>query len=171
MKVLFLGPCRKQNRQTGEPHRPFDPATPSGKYVSLVQRALQSVAYEFYFSNVIDRPHFCAIHRDEKNPTPEELLSNWEQFERRLRRMNVDCIVGFGSNVRSAFARADGIQYLNGQIYTRGNRKIIFAPHPSFVMIYKRKKMNGYIRSLSRLISDGAAFDQNLGDTKASQAA
>jgi uracil-DNA glycosylase len=138
--------------------------------VSLVQRALQSVASEFHFSNVIDRPHFCAIRRDEKNPTPEELLSNWEQFEHRLKRMNIDCIVAFGSNVRGAFARADGIEYLNGRIYKRGNETIIFAPHPSFVMIYKRKKMSSYIRSLSRLISDGTTLRQDLGDTKASQA-
>jgi hypothetical protein len=168
MKVLFLGPCRKQNRQTGATHPSFDPATPSGRYVTLVQRALKSIACEFHFSNIIDRPFLCSAGCNEINPTTKDLLSEWGQFERRLKKLGVDCIVAFGSNVRDAFSRSDGIEYVSGNMYRRGQHRVIFAPHPSFVMIYRRKKMSGYIRSLSRLISDGATLRQDFGDAKAS---
>lgn len=171
MKVLFLGPCRKYNRRTGEPHRSFDPRTPSGKYVSLIKNALRSTGCEFRLSNVIDETCFCATERDEKNPTPDELISNWKEFERRLKHMRVDCIVAFGSNVRSAFARVDGIDYLNDQIYNRGRQIIVFAPHPSFVMIYRRKVMNNYIRSLSSLILRGSELGNDFRNTEVSQSA
>ncbi len=148
MRVLFLGPCRKHNRRTGEVHPAFDPKTPSGRYISLVQAALSNVASDFKFANVIDAPHFSSETGAEKNPHPSDLITHWAQFERRVRRMRVDCIIAFGSNVRTAFALADQKEYADGKTYSRGRQKVIFAPHPSFVMIYRRRAMHKYIESL-----------------------
>jgi hypothetical protein len=153
MKVLFLGPSRKRDRRTGNLHQAFDPSTLSGSYVALVKKALKGVATEFFVANIIDDVYLCRVSQREKNPEATELVAHWYQFERRVKKMRPDCIVAFGANVRSAFAKVDDVDYANDFLYFRNNTRIVFAPHPSFVMVYRRKMKREYIATLSTLVS------------------
>ena len=109
-------------------------------------------------SNIIDGPYLTDGSQKEKNPTAEDLVGKWEQFERRLDKMKVDYVIAFGSNVRNAFEKIDGVEYEIGSAYPRGRKRIVFAPHPSFVMVYRRKKLQRYISAVSDVISQDAAF-------------
>jgi hypothetical protein len=128
--------------------------------------ALLAVTQEFRFvmSNIIDDAHFGPDGREEKNPSAQDLIARWGQFERRAKKTGAHCIVAFGANVRTAFAEIDGIKYVDGHVYHRGNQKVVFSPHPSFIMVYRRRKIDDYISALSFLISKNATFGQDLRD-------
>ena len=147
MKILFLGPCRKQDRRTGKLYLPFDPKTLSGQYTLQLKNAL-SVAHtaaDFSSSNIIDGPYFAPGTTEERNPEFHDLLQHWPVFERRVRRMRIEYIVAFGTNVREAFSEIDGVDYRNYELYKRESHRIIFSHHPSFIMVYRRKKMEKFI--------------------------
>jgi Uracil DNA glycosylase superfamily len=154
MKILFLGPCRKHDRQTRTPFPPFSPKTPSGRYVALLKEALKELnrRYRFFMSNVVDESHF--ERGIEKNPSADQLIMSWESFERRMRKMNPDYVVAFGSNVRSAFSKNDRVAYSDGRLYCRRDHKVLFSPHPSFVMIYRRKMLQKYVTQIASLIHE-----------------
>jgi hypothetical protein len=105
---------------------------------------------------VIDAAHFGSNGGKEINPTVQELLENWEQFERRIKRMHANYVVAFGSNVKSAFAVVDKTEYIDFRVYKRGKQELVFSPHPSFIMVYRRKEMHKYISSLSSVIFEHA---------------
>jgi hypothetical protein len=152
VKILFLGPSRKHNPRTGELHSPFDPATLSGQYVHqltvAISRTIRNCRYSM--SNVLDEAYFEG--RKEKNPSAGDLVRNWAPFEARLATSRATYVVAFGSNVREAFSTIDENKYDNDLIYQRKSQKIIFAPHPAFVMVYRRRQMTDYVQSLTRLI-------------------
>src|SRR5262249_8807318 len=83
-----------------------------------------------------------------------DLIISWKLFERRMNKMNPDYVVAFGSNVKSAFSKTDGVPYSDGRLYCRRNHKVLFSPHPSFVMIYRRKMLHGYITQIASLIHE-----------------
>jgi hypothetical protein len=103
-------------------------------------------------SNVIDAPHFeCGT---EKNPSACDLIMKWGSFEQRMRKMNPDYVVAFGSNVKTAFSETDRVAYSDGRLYCRQDHKVLFSPHPSFVMIYRRKMLHEYITQIASLIHE-----------------
>jgi hypothetical protein len=159
MRILFLGPCSKQNRKTGSAYVPFSPETPSGRYVSLLRGAISAIAPQVQFSasNILEYPFFEPGGLKEKNPSSSDLVGGWAQFERRIQKIDPTYIVGFGSNVRQAFSLIDLIDYAEGQIFLRRKKKLIFSPHPSFIVIYRRKRMHSYISLLASLIGEDAA--------------
>lgn len=69
-------------------------------------------------------------------------------FERRIERMSTEYIVAFGTNVREAYSEVDRLEYRNYKLYERGAHKIVFSHHPSFIMVYRRKKMGAFIDSV-----------------------
>lgn len=64
--------------------------------------------------------------------------------------MRIEYIVAFGTNVREAFGEVDCKDYRNYELYERGAHKIVFSHHPSFIMVYRRKKIGEFIDSVMR---------------------
>jgi hypothetical protein len=152
MKILFLGPCRKQDRRTGNLYLPFDPETLSGQYTLQLKNALSTAnkRASFSASNIIDGPCFAPGSTEERNPDLHDLVQHWPVFERRVARMCIEYIVAFGTNVREAFGEIDCMDYRNYELYERGPHKIVFSHHPSFIMVYRRKKIGEFIDSVIR---------------------
>jgi hypothetical protein len=111
-----------------------------------------TLQYQFLMSNVINEPHFA--RGIEKNPLASDLILEWESFEQRMKKMKPDYIVAFGSNVKSAFSKADRVAYSDGRLYCRQTQKVLFSAHPSFVMIYRRKMLQNYITQIVSLIHE-----------------
>jgi hypothetical protein len=104
----------------------------------------------FSASNIIDGPCFAPGSTEERNPDLRDLVRHWPVFERRVGRMSIEYIVAFGTNVREAFGEIDCMDYRNYELYERGAHKIVFSHHPSFIMIYRRKRIAEFIDSVLR---------------------
>ncbi len=131
----------------------FSADTPSGRYVGHLADvlAVRFAAIEYDAANILDEPYVGATGR-EQIPPVRYLLDRWEKFERRALTPDIHCIVAFGAVVRQAFSLHDGVTYLEECAYSRGLQTLVFSPHPSYIMIYRRKKLSEYVKRTAALI-------------------
>ncbi|MCL4393715.1 MAG: uracil-DNA glycosylase family protein, partial [Chloroflexi bacterium] len=92
-------------------------------------------------------------------PAKSEMESCFPNFEMELNEYSPSKLVLFGNQVsnfiiNSLGASLDNEQPIDGvSLYSTSRFSIMVAPHPSYMLIYKRKNIDWYIDSIRRFCS------------------
>lgn len=127
--MLFVGPCYKINRSTGEVHEPFSLESRSGKFL---RSALSVDEVEMAFDNVIDGPVLDDAGR-ERNPSARELVGHLRHSP-LMQDGEWDVVVGLSGPVRQAFEMSTGLRVRPLEAVRYSSSWFLFADHPSYVM-------------------------------------
>ncbi|MEJ2742863.1 MAG: uracil-DNA glycosylase family protein [Gammaproteobacteria bacterium] len=110
-----------------------------------------------YFTNVVK----CLPLKDDKirYPTKSEMDSCFPNFELELSAYNPQKLVLFGRQVanyvvKRLSASLDQEQPVDGvAFYSASKLAIMTAPHPSYMLIYKRKNIDWYVSTIREFCS------------------
>jgi len=128
-KVAIVGISNKQNCV------PLDNSTNTGKIIDRIITYFPEV--EFYKTNLVN---FAPLNELGKlrYPTKQEVEDNMQFLLNNIRKFDV--IICLGNKVTN---------YLTGKI-----DNIISIKHPSYIWVYKRKELDGYINGTTEIIKE-----------------
>lgn len=124
MKIIFVGLSNKPGKE------PFDASTNSGKVVDIIIKQINCDCFKVNLVN------FAPLDQTGKlrYPTKTEIIQSKAEFLDYTYKINPDLIISFGSIVSNELRKIDFKDI-----------KIIYKQHPSYIYIYKRKKLDSYI--------------------------
>lgn len=131
MKIVFVGLSNKIGVE------PFDQSTNSGQ---VIEKIMRNFNHKFFKMNLVS---YAPIDKEGKlrYPTKKEIEKEIPKFIEKIKEINPNLILGFGSIVTSYLNKIDVIQ-----------NKVLFFKHPSYIYIYKRKELNMYIEDIQNSI-------------------
>lgn len=132
-KILLLGLSNKPNLGA------FDSSTNSGKLIDLIISECKN--YEFTKANLVE---FAPLDTNNKlrYPNKKELLEGAKNWSSRISEF--DGVVLFGNKVQDTI--------LNDERFS--SVKLIYALHPSYIWVYKHKKITIYVNEIIDKIND-----------------
>ncbi|OAV64663.1 uracil-DNA glycosylase, family 4 [Bacteroidales bacterium Barb6] len=131
---------------------PLSPSTRSGELIHSIESLLPNVS--FYKTNVVK----CLPLKDDKirYPSLSEMKNCQFHLESEIRNFkpNVIFLLGkqvsdFVLNSKEKVSLDEGFNY---NTYPRNKQIYVPIHHPSFILIYKRKKMTDYLHSIENII-------------------
>lgn len=135
---------------------PFSTSTRSGALL----RGIGDTAHQdsIYFTNVVK----CLPLKDGKirYPTKSEMESCFPNLEFELNAYNPQKLVLFGKQVANYVVKRLGASLNQEQpvegvaFYSTERLSILAAPHPSYMLIYKRKNINWYTSTIKAFCSE-----------------
>ncbi len=138
---------------------PLAATTATGKVVAQMERELAGL--HFHKTNLVKYAPLDANGRL-RHPTKEEMAEGADSLQLELDQVQPRIIVTLGAAVSKVvverIARTGRFTGL-GNSFTYAPRLgggflVLPVHHPSFVLIYRRKKLQAYIRSICRWIAD-----------------
>ena len=126
-KILFVGLSNKPNLE------PFDIKTNSGKVVDMIIDKLECDCFK---ANLVS---FAPIDENNKlrYPTKIEINNYLSGFIDYLNKLKPDLIISFGTIISNELSKIEILK-----------NKVLFKQHPSYIYIYKRKDLDGYIKDI-----------------------
>jgi len=150
MRIAWVG-ISAQRDHAGKPVAPLAPTTPTGQVVEkIIQLCPAGTLHEK--ANFIDQ---ILIDDDQRLRAPrrDELAQGADRFSGILESRARDLFVFFGGHIRSAFEFHCKVKFKNDIVHTICGSRVAFVNHPSYVRIYRAKRMDEYIRSVASLVS------------------
>ena len=147
--VIFLGPCRKVNRKSGNFHPPFSEASPSGKFLRNIVNAAVPESVRIEYDNILETGAFTA-HGQECTPTPRQLVD--PLLTHRIWR-EADVVIAFSSDVREAFAI---VKSQLGAAAAKASPLIHFLHHPSYMMRRPQIERTVYGSTIKKILQNTA---------------
>ncbi|MDA3836654.1 MAG: hypothetical protein PF542_03450 [Nanoarchaeota archaeon] len=148
--IMWVGISSQQNKKELV-FNPLDGRTNSGKFVNLIESKLPKVS--FYKTNLVK-----CLPLDSKGkiryPTTKEYTLCFNHLSEEISTVNPKIIILLGNSVSKFVCEKFNI---NGEKYLpiRYKDKIIVTiDHPSYIMIYKRKKIDEYIDTIIEIIKN-----------------
>ncbi len=135
---------------------PFSKSTRSGALLrDIVESGCED---DIYFTNAVK----CLPLKEGKirYPAKSEMESCFPNFEIELNVYNPKKLVLFGKQVSDYIvkrlnASSDHKQPVSGvTFYSTASLTIMATPHPSYILIYKRKNINWYINTIKNFCSE-----------------
>jgi len=146
--VFFVGLSAVKTHNI-ESDEPFSERTRSGDLLRSISDDLEDKAV--YFTNIVK----CLPLNNNKirYPTKLEMESCLDNFKHELDILKPEKIVLFGKKVADYFCRYFDAEKNNNlldgfSIYSWNNIPLLFSPHPSYILIYKRKQLESYKQSI-----------------------
>jgi hypothetical protein len=143
--VVFLGPCRKVNRRSGDLHPPFSEASPSGKFLRNIVNAAVPGSVRVEYDNILETGVFTTDGQ-ECNPMPEQLLA--PLLTHRIWR-EADVVIAFSSGVREAF---EAVKHQLGATGIEASPLIHFLHHPSYMMRRPQSERTAYGSAIRKIL-------------------
>jgi uracil-DNA glycosylase len=133
---------------------PFDLSTRSGKLVREIARVQTSV--HVYYTNLVK----CLPLRDDRirYPLRSELEFCFGNYKAELARLVPTKVVLFGRQVSDFVAEKFRLRFRrsNGEfdfpVARRGTVEYLSAVHPSYVLVYKRRKLDLYKKRIASFL-------------------
>jgi DNA polymerase len=146
-------------KTTNRNDTPLSQNTNSGKLIQSIEFVLPNVS--FYKTNVVK----CLPLKDDKirYPSLSEMKNCYSHLETEISNFNPKIIFLLGkqvakfvlNNYKKEASLSDNFNYslhfCNWNIY-------IPIHHPSFMLVYKRKKLSDYMQSIENIIAENIAF-------------
>ena len=146
--------------------------TATGKVVAAVERALDGL--RFHKTNLVRRAPLDADGRL-RYPTKEEMTEGADSLRLEVERVKPRIVVTLGAAVSKVVVesvartgRFTGLGKSFNYAPRRGSAFLVLpVHHPSFVLIYRRKKLSTYIKAICRWIAEimGTISDISWGKT------
>ena len=145
-RVFLLGPCHKINRKSGHLHRPFDPASRSGRFLRDIMPSEGVSCIEVVYDNILPNACFNQAGK-ECLPTLSVLTKSLEQHKVWN---NADIVVGFGTQVRAALEQVakERARVACGKFCP----SLIYLPHPSYVLRRPAPERESFCKQLRAAI-------------------
>jgi DNA polymerase len=132
---------------------PLAPETPTGSVISRIERTLRGLS--FHRTNLVRRAPLDA-HGRLRYPTREEMARGADALVLELQHVQPRIVVTLGAAVSKTVvedvAQSGRFTGLGGSFrYSprRGNNFLVLpVHHPSFILIYRRRKLRQYIRAI-----------------------
>lgn len=140
--------------------RPFSPATRSGRLLRDIEEDLGHT--DVYFTNLVK----CLPLRDGKirYPSNRELEACFPNYDLELRELAPVRVVLLGRQVSGFVASKLGLEFvpvralgLEGQIAQVGDVQYLSTYHPSYVLVYRRRRLAEYKASICAFVNGGRA--------------
>lgn len=133
---------------------PLSENTNSGKLINLIEIFIPNV--NFYKTNIVK----CLPLKNGKirYPVKNEMETCFSHLENEMDSLNPSLIFLLGKQVSEFVLNKYGIKEysLNNNFeyisYKVGNYIFIPIHHPSYILVYKRKRLEDYIKSIKRII-------------------
>lgn len=153
-QIFWVGLSAKMRMSDEE--SPLSPETNTGMLIKKIENRLEGVGT--YRTNLVK----CVPLNNQKKlryPNKNEIDSCFANLQREIEQLNPKIVFLLGEKVYSSvekhlniqFEKWDGFEYhykkYNGTYY-------IPIHHPSYIYVYKRKKMSEYIQSVVTLINE-----------------
>jgi uracil-DNA glycosylase len=135
----------------------LDPRTPTGRVVSRIEERLSQV--RFYRTNLVKCPTTDPSGRM-RVPVAEEIQRCLALLRSEIDRVRPCVVVGLGTVVsRALFEWAGGDWEFNGfgnriryRVYSSPQISLLPVHHPSYMLVYRRRKIEHYIDCIARAI-------------------
>ncbi len=147
--VIFLGPCRKVDRKSGNLHPPFSEASPSGKFLRNIVNGAVPESVRIEYDNILETGAFTA-HGQECIPTPEQLVK--PLLTHRIWH-EADAVIALSSDVREAFAI---VKSQLDAAAAKGSPLIHFLHHPSYMMRRPQNERTVYGSTIKKILQNTA---------------
>lgn len=136
--------------------QPLSPLTPSGSLIDSIEDPLKQVI-QFYKTNIVK----CVPLNKEKGkiryPFEHEMEKCFPNFEYEMEVLTPTVVFLLGKQTASFVMKKFGVRNISfpdnfkySSFYING---IHFIPihHPSYILVYKRKQMNAYVKNIQSL--------------------
>jgi DNA polymerase len=144
-------------KTNNESEIPLSPTTNSGKLISSIEHLLPNVS--FYKTNVVK----CLPLKNDKirYPLISEMKNCYSHLKTEMEAYNPKIIFLLGKQVADFIFDKYNTQISldeNFNYHTYNFGKHIFVPvhHPSFILVYKRKKLSHYLQGIESIINNMA---------------
>jgi DNA polymerase len=136
---------------------PLSPYTRSGALVSEIEKACSN-KISFYKTNLVK---CLPLHRGKiRYPLQHEMEKCYHNFETELAVLEPKMVFLLGKQVASFIMQKKGVKSFqldddfSYQAYFIEGAWFVPVHHPSFVLVYKRRRINDYSRSISKLVAN-----------------
>ncbi len=141
---------------------PLSPNTKSGALIENVEIPLKKTT-NFYKTNLVK----CLPLKDGKirYPLEHEMEKCFPNFEYELNELSPSIVFLLGKQASTFVLKKMGIDEINlredfkYEIFEFGNTSFVPVHHPSYILVYKRKYVNKYIRQLRSLCARSLYFE------------
>ena len=133
---------------------PLSKNTNSGKLINSIEFFIPNI--DFYKTNIVK----CLPLKDDKirYPIKKEMETCFPHLKNEIDSLNPSLIFLLGNQVSEfvlnkygikEFSLNDNFEYKSFKV---GNYRLIPIHHPSFILVYKRKRLQDYTKNIDRLI-------------------
>ncbi len=151
--IFFIGLSAVKVSNVDE-EEPFSKCTRSGALLREISNDLDS---SIYFTNAVK----CLPLKDNKirYPAKSEMKACFPNLESEIKQYQPKKLVLFGKQVSkflvsSLDAIVDDTQIVKGVVsYSTPTLSILSVPHPSYILIYKRKDIDWYINVIKEFVA------------------
>lgn len=143
---------------------PLSNNTNSGKLINSIEFFIQNV--NFYKTNIVK----CLPLKNEKirYPIKKEMETCFFHLENEMDSLNPKLIFLLGKQVATFVLNKYGIKeyFLNEnfeyQSFKVGNYRFIPVHHPSYILVYKRKRLQDYVKSMENIIKSNLEKEEEI---------
>lgn len=154
LRVFWIGVSAQRNER-GSRTPPLTSETPTG---AIIDQIIAACTPELPHTklNLVDR-----VLLDESGrlrpPTKDELAAAFRRMLRLMRQNRGALFIFLGNYIRDFFQSHEGKGKLNlYTVYDIGTARAAFVHHPSYVRVYKYKKMAEYTSKVASLVVSSA---------------
>jgi uracil-DNA glycosylase len=147
--VMWVGISAQKNKNDLE-FEPLDVRTNSGKFIKSIEDQLPNVS--FYKTNLVK----CLPLNDQNKiryPSNDEYLKCFDNLLDEIRTVNPKIVFFLGGLVSEFVYGQFGIERERYILQQYKKTSIVSIDHPSYLMIYKRKKLDEYCDKIIGLIN------------------
>lgn len=145
--------------EEGAERLPLSPLTPSGSLIHAVEAPLRG-QFSFYKTNLVK----CAPLKEDKlrYPISREMEKCFPNFEWELEHLQPQIVFLLGRQVSDFVFKMFGLpktsldEDFNYLSYVVAGKSFVPIHHPSYILIYKRKQLELYMRSLRDMVLKSA---------------
>ncbi len=139
----------------GIEHLPLSPSTRTGALISTIEESLKD-EISFYKTNLVK----CVPLKDDgkiRYPIEHEMEKCFPNFQFELNALNPSVVFLLGKQVANFVMKKKGIRGIelsdNFKYKSFEINGISFVPihHPSYILVYKRKLLNSYIKNVQKI--------------------
>jgi len=141
----------------GIEHLPLSPTTRTGGLISSIEEPLKE-EISFYKTNLVK----CVPLKDDgkiRYPIEHEMEKCFPNFDFELNALNPSVVFLLGKQVATFVMKKAGIKEFeladdfNYRAYQINGVSFVPIHHPSYILVYKRKLLKTYIKSIQKMCS------------------
>lgn len=144
---------------------PLSEESNSGKIIKKIENSLPNLS--FYKTNLVKCPPLTTDGKL-RYPTEKEQDHWYPSFINELKSVQPKLVFVLGSLVSNYIFKKNGVKKIKGfdpnfkyEWFDINNVHFVPIHHPSYIHVYKRKKIESYVRSIKNLIPQINRFDLN----------
>jgi uracil-DNA glycosylase len=142
---------------------PLSPNTRSGALIESIEYPLKK-EIAFYKTNLVK----CLPLKDDKirYPFEHEMEKCFPNFEYELNALNPSIVFLLGKQVATFVMKKMGTNEISlsenfkYESFEFGNTNFVPIHHPSYILVYKRKSLNNYVKSIQAQCRNSVCFEQ-----------